>query len=131
MQLLIHSYDKNKLKFEDKKTRNKKNWKFIADEIWTISKLKVTLEQCENKFKNLKKTYKKIIDNNNSTGRGAQNWQFFKEMDLIFSKDPDVHLASTCSNLEGPSTSGHFSIEENNISNQNVQVIEYSITYYN
>lgn len=125
VQLLIQLYDKYKVKFEDKRTRNKKNWKCIADEIWAISKLKVTSEQCENKFKNLKKMYKKIIDNNNSTGRGAQNWQFFKEMDIIFAKDPDVHPTATCSNLERPSTSSHCSIEErvHNFSNQNVQVI--------
>ncbi|KAG5873245.1 hypothetical protein JTB14_009550 [Gonioctena quinquepunctata] len=118
VQLLIQLYDKNKLKFDDKKTRNKKVWKSIAEEMGIISKLKVTTEQCENKFKNLRKTYKKIIDNNSSTGRGAKNWPFFKDMDLIFSKDPDVDPISTCSNLEG---SSHVTGENINTSNQNVQ----------
>ncbi|XP_044764700.1 zinc finger protein with KRAB and SCAN domains 2-like isoform X2 [Coccinella septempunctata] len=76
---------------------------------------KVTPEQCENKFKNFKKTYKKISDDNSKSERGTLSWPFYKEMDAIFCKDPDVHPISTCSNLDGPSksTAHPVDVEEN------------------
>ncbi|CAG9822177.1 unnamed protein product, partial [Phaedon cochleariae] len=130
VQLLIQLYEKNKLKFEDKKTKNKKIWQSIAGEIRSISNFEVTPEQCENKFRNLKKTYKSIIDNNNKSGRGVKNWPFFKDMDQIFAKDPDVNPISTCSNLEGPSTSDHVdkdTHENISTSNQNVQNVPHGV----
>ncbi|XP_023211224.1 uncharacterized protein LOC111614077 [Centruroides sculpturatus] len=50
----------------------------------------VTGNQCDEKWRNLKKTYKKIKDGNKQTGRGRSQWEFFSMMDEILGQRPDI-----------------------------------------
>lgn len=100
VKLLLHLYDKHKADFYGKKKTNRSIWKSIASEMADYEVI-ITWEQCENKFKNLKKTYKKVIDNNNKTGRGRIDWPYFNVMDDLFGNSPEVHPLSTCSDIAG------------------------------
>lgn len=66
MKLLLRLYEKYKKDSDGKKKTNRSVWKMMASEMANY-KVQITWEQCEDKFKNLKKTYKKIIDDNSST----------------------------------------------------------------
>ncbi|KAF5302052.1 hypothetical protein FQR65_LT19135 [Abscondita terminalis] len=88
-KLFLSLYEKHKDKFQSAKFSNKSVWKIIATAMSKES-YSLTSEQVENKFKNLKKTYKKIIDNNKQTGRGTISWPYFDLMDAIFGSKPEV-----------------------------------------
>ncbi|KAK9694595.1 Myb/SANT-like DNA-binding domain [Popillia japonica] len=57
----------------------------------------ITWEQCENKFKYLKKRTKRQLDNNRTTGRGRATWEFFDRMDQLFSTKPEITPIQVCS----------------------------------
>ncbi|KAF5277074.1 hypothetical protein FQA39_LY06312 [Lamprigera yunnana] len=57
--------------------------------------------QCDIKFRNLKKTYKRIIDNNKGTGNGAISWPYFDLFDSLFGKSADTVPIATASNTDG------------------------------
>lgn len=85
----------------------------------------VTGDQCDIKFRNLKKTYKRIKDNNNQTGTGAITWSYFEKFEILFGKKPDLSPVALGSSMQGyimneqridtPSTSGSFS-DQNKVS---------------
>lgn len=54
----------------------------------------VTVAQVKNKWKYLKKTYKKIVDSNNSTGNKPSQWKYYEEFNQIYgcrsSTQPEV-----------------------------------------
>lgn len=58
-------------------------------------------DQVESKIKNLKKTYKAILDNTNKTGRGKITWQFFNSMQEILGNKPENNPISIASNRAG------------------------------
>lgn len=76
-----------------------------------------TGDQCDSKFRNLKKTYKRIRDNNKSTGRGSINWAYFSFFEEVFGHSADIEPIAIASNMSGvkiqseidpkPSTSTH------------------------
>jgi len=43
--------------------------------------------------------YKKIVDNNGKTGRGAKHWQYYSVMDTIMAGDPSVQPLLTLGSL--------------------------------
>ncbi|KAF5278240.1 hypothetical protein FQR65_LT15729 [Abscondita terminalis] len=55
--------------------------------------------ECDLKFWNLKKTYKRIKDNHNSSGRGTIIWLYFDTFDAIFGNDADVNAAFIVSSM--------------------------------
>lgn len=44
----------------------------------------VNVLQVKNKWKNLKKTYKKVVDDNSQTGNKATTWKFFEEFNNVY-----------------------------------------------
>lgn len=73
--LLINSYKENRGKVRTLNIRNlKKLWEFIADHINEIVRTNFTPAQVENRWRVLERNYKKIIDNNNKTGRGRKSF---------------------------------------------------------
>jgi hydroxylamine reductase (hybrid-cluster protein) len=94
--------------------------------IWnTISKglkdngISVSTQQVKNKWKNLKKTYKRIIDENKSTGNGRSQWKYLDEFNDMYG-----HKASTIPALvfdSGNSAGKRFSkqVKESNPENKN------------
>lgn len=66
-----------------------------------------SIEQCREKIKKLKKDYRKVIDNNNETGRNRRSCKFFEEMDAILGVKPATKPSLTISSESGlPSDSG-------------------------
>lgn len=76
------------------------------DKVWDMIAQKLpmhTAEQIKNKFKYLKQKYMEKKDNmgQKSSGAGALKFDYFFEMDAIFSEDPDVQPVSTASSSRG------------------------------
>jgi len=67
-----------------------------------------TGEQCDLKFRNLKKTYKRIVDSNNKTGRGTKTWPYFQQFNRLFSKDPEVQPVAIVGNREVEKQHSHM-----------------------
>ncbi|XP_067126203.1 uncharacterized protein [Centruroides vittatus] len=51
--------------------------------------------QCDEKWRNLKKSYRKIKDGNKQTGRGRSQWEFFSMMDDILGRQPNIKTPAT------------------------------------
>ncbi|KAK4882541.1 hypothetical protein RN001_005860 [Aquatica leii] len=101
IKLLLSLYSDYKKDFEGKKFTNKSLWLKIALQI-NKEGYNLTWEQCDNKFKNLKTAYKKVIDNNSKTGRGRMSFKLFDLMDSLFSKNPEIHPVAECSSMKLP-----------------------------
>lgn len=93
--LLIRLVEKHDQEFQN--TMKKNVWLKIAKEMETITHKKFTQDQVDNKWKGLKKTYKKIKDHNNKSGNESKKWQFFNAMDSFMGKKPEVEPVATCS----------------------------------
>uniref|UniRef100_A0A6P7FLF2 Uncharacterized protein LOC114331462 n=2 Tax=Diabrotica virgifera virgifera TaxID=50390 RepID=A0A6P7FLF2_DIAVI len=63
----------------------------IAKELRYATKQNISPAHCENRWKHLERSYKKVIDNNNQTGRGRKDHEYKDEMDEIFEKKKNVH----------------------------------------
>ena len=52
-------------------------------------------------MRNLKKSYRNLVDNNKktSTGRGRINWEWYNNMEEIFKEDRTVHIGPTLSSM--------------------------------
>lgn len=73
----------------------------IATELTSISGKEFTVDQVENKWKGLKKTYKKIKDHNNKSGNNRRNWEYLHIMDNFMSRRPEITPPAVCSSSEG------------------------------
>lgn len=77
---IIQEYDAS---FE---TSIKKNiWCKVAQKLCE-KKIIVTWQQCNNKWKGLKRTYKEVKDNNTTSWRSKGNWVFLEAMNNILLK---------------------------------------------
>ncbi|XP_018573066.1 uncharacterized protein LOC108912341 [Anoplophora glabripennis] len=68
----------------------KKLWEVIAKDISNLYKVTVSAAKCENRWKCLERSYKKVIDNNRQTGRGLKVFEFEKEFDTIYGKKCNI-----------------------------------------
>ena len=50
---------------------------------------------CQQKIRNLKKSYKLVINNNRKTGRGRKTCKYFDKLDSIFGKRPSFRPSVT------------------------------------
>ncbi|KAJ8978159.1 hypothetical protein NQ317_016862, partial [Molorchus minor] len=50
----------------------KRLWEYVARDLSNLFKITVSATKCENKWKVLERSYKKVLDNNNRTGRGLK-----------------------------------------------------------
>ncbi|KAF5290747.1 hypothetical protein FQR65_LT20600 [Abscondita terminalis] len=98
--LLLAFYEDHIPEFKSSKKTNKAIWAAIAKQM-NDNGYHVTGEQCDIKFRNLKKTYKRIKDNNSSTGAGAISWPYFSNFDNIFGHSHDINPQSLVSNING------------------------------
>lgn len=89
---LIDLYDKYKDKVGSFKIKNlKQMWSIISEEMSLINKMKITPNNCENRWRVLERNYKKYIENKNGTGRGKKYFEFSEEMDQLFKHKKNVH----------------------------------------
>ncbi|XP_044766293.1 uncharacterized protein LOC123322411 [Coccinella septempunctata] len=91
----------------------KKLWELVGQEMSNHFKITISGSKCENRFKVLERCYKKVVDNNNATGRGrSRPFEFENEMDDIFHKKrnmrPIVLLSSESIFTEPPPQSGEL-----------------------
>lgn len=95
-KLLIDLYKTNFQKLSDKKFKAKSIYTEIAANFERF-----TPEQIESKIKNLKKSYKNVLDNNKKTGRGKITWPYFDTLHDILGTKPENRPLNVASNKLG------------------------------
>ncbi|KAL1488658.1 hypothetical protein ABEB36_014458 [Hypothenemus hampei] len=81
-------------------TGMKKNvWIKVAKECSANFKKNISWQNCEMKFKSLKRTYKTIISNNNTSGQRRRNWEYFEPMNKLLFNKPEITPVATCSSI--------------------------------
>lgn len=100
IRLLLEEYDKRKDKFRNPSIKKKLLWSEIKDEFVKHNYI-VTNDILDKKFRNLKKTYLKIHDNNKktSTGKGTVTWEYYNVFCNIFDKDKTVSMDHALSSM--------------------------------
>ncbi|KAL1492919.1 hypothetical protein ABEB36_011085 [Hypothenemus hampei] len=73
----------------------------LVEENFDNFNTQITHEQIDNKWKGLKKTYKKIKDENKRSGNAPLKWEFFNVMDSFMKKRPEIIPLATCDTVEG------------------------------
>lgn len=73
----------------------------IADDLKKENPLwSFTRTQCENKFKDVRKSYTKVKDHNNQSGAELKTCKFYDEMDAVLNEKPIVKPISLSSTLK-------------------------------
>ncbi|KAK9687180.1 Myb/SANT-like DNA-binding domain [Popillia japonica] len=89
----------NQNKFE---TDLKKHvWTGIAHKCMEQFKVSLTSMQCESKWKQMKRTYKSVLQHNSSSGKSTKRWEFFEIMHNFLYNKPEIRPVATCSNSDG------------------------------
>lgn len=96
VKLLINAYKNNKHKFYSPQYSNRQVWNIISDELKSESFIK-SGHKCDEKWRNLKATYKKTLDHNKATGNNRVTWEFFDDFHEIYFKCPDINPVATAS----------------------------------
>lgn len=111
IQLLLKEYKDLKDEFRNPKCKKRSLWTEIK-KTFIKNGYSVSEEFLDRKFRNMKKTYKVIKDNNkkSATGRGTVNWEYYDTFEDIFLNDKTVNVGITLSSLsetslESPTTS--------------------------
>lgn len=93
---LVKNYD------EEFQSKVKKHvWQKIATTISNETKVTVSPQQCDTKWKGLKDMYKNIKQHNEKSGNDAKKWIFFNDMDEFMYKKPEIVPPATCSSSRG------------------------------
>ncbi|KAF2885760.1 hypothetical protein ILUMI_20395 [Ignelater luminosus] len=88
-------------KFEFENTMKKFVWIKIALTLSSQCNREFSAKNCETKWKSLKRTYKVVLEHNNSNGKNKRQWEFFTSMhDILFTK-PEINPPATCSSYTG------------------------------
>lgn len=107
-KLLLAEFRKLKEDFRNPKMKKKNLWGKIL-ESFDKKGYRVTIDVLDSKFRNMKKTYKNIKDNNNrkNTGRGRMCWEYFNDFEEIFANDATINTSYIIQSMpqESPSTS--------------------------
>ena len=98
-KLLISLRRENDSLFSKGKGRKNVAWKRIADQFNSTSSVKVTGEQCSNKWKKLEEKYKKVSEHNSRTGNDRKECEFQDEMTEFFGSNPKIVPAATVSSM--------------------------------
>lgn len=85
---LIEEWQKNEEKFTSGSYSKKSIWIEISKNVSDES-VGPSFEHCLNKWKNLVRTYRKVKDNNNKSGRGNQTFKFYEALDNVLGKRPE------------------------------------------
>ena len=85
----------------------------IAKKINIKNNLNLSYEQIDSKWKGLKKTYKKIKEENNSTGQSRKTWEFYDAMNELLHRAPEINPPATLSTEEECVVLSHSENDEN------------------
>lgn len=105
----------------------KKVWKRIANK-FNERGYNITEEQCNIKWKNLKRKYKSVRDLRNQTGSARQSWEYFNIIDDFINTRPEVAPVSIASSSHGfrvrqsspPTEQSEETTDENNSAAVNI-----------
>lgn len=88
IKFLLELYEEHLYFFETSSKTNKTIWEMIAKRINDMGH-NVSAEDCDIKFRNLKKTYRRI-KNNHKAGNGSIKWPYFSFFENFFGKDTGI-----------------------------------------
>jgi hypothetical protein len=100
IRLLIVTYNEHKEKFKSPRYNKKEVWNLISHALREHKIYKSGLK-CDEKWRNLKKTYEKVRTANKGTGGAPTHWFFFDEMHEIYFHDPHFNPVLTVSSSSG------------------------------
>ena len=103
-KLLISLRRENDDLFVKGKVRKNVAWQRIAEKFNLTSSVKVTGEQCSNKWKKLEEKYKKVKEHNDKTGNDRKECDFQQELEEFFGTDPKIIPTATVSLTAKPAT---------------------------
>jgi len=86
-KLLLETHRVKKHLFSSVKVSKKAVWQQIAVEM-NKHGYQLTWNELEKKYRNLRGTYRKILDNNRSTGRGRKKWPCLQFFESEYADDP-------------------------------------------
>lgn len=90
--LLLELYQNHFNDFENPKIMKKTVWGEIASGIQAAGFGNMTWDVCEKKFRNLKSTYRTIMENGRSTGQVRTKWPYFEYFHNLFGNQPTVSV---------------------------------------
>ncbi|CAH1153326.1 unnamed protein product [Phaedon cochleariae] len=96
IKLLISSFSNNKSKFESPMYTKKKVWEIISQNLAEHG-VRKSGTRCDEKWRNLRKTYGKVLEEKNKSGNGGIHWKFFDEFHEIYFEDPIYNPVLTAS----------------------------------
>lgn len=98
--MLISLWKEYQPKFQSSKFRNNTVWKEVSEKMWEANNnWHYSAMQCENKWKDLRKTYVKVKDYNNTSGNDPKTCKFYNDIDDILCDKPSITPVSIASNL--------------------------------
>ena len=112
IKLLISLRRENDGMFSKGKVRKNVAWQRITEQFNATSSVKVTGEQCSNKWKKLEEKFKKVREHNDKTGNDRKECDFQEELAEFFGTDPKIIPAATVSSLSVNPATGNTSTDE-------------------
>lgn len=101
VRALISKWKYHENDFKNTLIRNNKVWQMIADDLKQENSLwNFTSTQCENKFKDVRKSYTKVKDNNNQSRAELKTCKFYDEIEEALGEKPIVKPISISSTLK-------------------------------
>ncbi|KAL5236891.1 hypothetical protein ACI65C_004301 [Semiaphis heraclei] len=110
--VLIDAFEKNKNMFSSTTVRKEKVWQVIAKHLKNTSINKTDI-QCENKWKNLRKSYLIKQRNKKATSQCAFHFEFEEEFDRIYKEEPSFTPVALAANLIQEESAKHYNIDDN------------------
>lgn len=98
-KLLISLRRENDSLFSKGKVRKNVAWQRVAESFNSTCTVKVTGEQCANKWKKLEEKFKKVKEHNAKTGSERRECDFQEELAEFFGSNPKIIPPATVSTL--------------------------------
>lgn len=76
-------------------------WQKVSGECIQEFNKPFTEQNCESKWKSLRRTYKSVLLHNNKSGNKRRHWQFFAKMHEYLHNKPEIIPQATCSSSSG------------------------------
>ena len=102
--------------------RNQHVYKKMSAELGKLG-YRRTWDKCRDKVKKLKQEYKKVVDNNNETGRKRKTFKFMEEMDAVLGHRPSITPPVTVSSAKSDQETNE---EEQEVSSDDAGIEESS-----
>lgn len=91
---MLEEYKKREEQFKNPNYTKKQLWVHVAKKLRESQpNWNVTGPECDKKFRNMKQTYKNIIDNNMCSNKPI-SWPYYHVMDELLKNDESIHNQS-------------------------------------